>query len=147
MKINQEKRPIGKFFFRPSTLKDAFGFKAAQLRGGSCARTFLPNTAAIPESSSRPIIVPRFQLGHLVAPDLKDAYYARIHIEHSNIVEAIERQHGRAARQAMRKHLHNSLERVRALALASGAKTTDAEQKAAAASLFAEVKRPLRVNR
>ena len=89
----------------------------------------------------RPIIVPRFQLGRLVTPELKDAYYARIHVEHRSIVHAIERQDGRAARQAMRKHLSNSLERVRALALASGVATTDAEQEAAAASLFAELQR------
>jgi GntR family transcriptional repressor for pyruvate dehydrogenase complex len=91
----------------------------------------------------RPMIVPRFQLGYVVAPGLKDTYYARIHNEHRSIVDAIERRDGRAARQAMRKHLHNSLERVRALALASGVETTDAEQKAAAASLFADLKRPV----
>lgn len=90
----------------------------------------------------RPIIVPRFQLGHVVAAGFKDAYYARIHAEHRSIVHAIERQDGRAARQAMRKHLCNSLERIRALALASGVASTDAEQEAAAASLFAELQRP-----
>ncbi|ANT52771.1 FadR/GntR family transcriptional regulator [Mesorhizobium amorphae] len=88
----------------------------------------------------RPVIVPRFQLGHVVVPELKDAYYARIHSEHRKIVEAIEKQDGRAARDAMRKHLQNSLERVRALALASGVETTDAAQKAAAASLFSDLK-------
>ena len=46
----------------------------------------------------RPIIVPRFQLGHVVVSELKDAYYARIHAEHRSIVDAIERQDGRAAR-------------------------------------------------
>jgi GntR family transcriptional repressor for pyruvate dehydrogenase complex len=89
----------------------------------------------------RPIIVPRFQLGHVVAPELKDAYYARIHAEHRSIVDAIEGKDSRAAREAMRIHLCNSLERVRALALASGVETTEAEQKAAAAALFAELKR------
>ncbi|WP_189510128.1 MULTISPECIES: FadR/GntR family transcriptional regulator [unclassified Mesorhizobium] len=90
-----------------------------------------------------PIIVPRFQLGYVVEPALKDSYYARIHNEHKAIVDAIERQDGRAARQAMRKHLHNSLGRVRALARASGVEATDAEQKAAAASLFTDMKRPV----
>ena len=90
----------------------------------------------------RPIIVPRFQLGRLVTPELKDAYYARIHVEHRSIVDAIDRQDSGAARRAMRKHLYNSLERIRALALAAGIVTTDAEQEAAAVSLFAELKRP-----
>lgn len=88
----------------------------------------------------RPVIVPRFQLGHVVAPELKDAYYARIHAEHRKIVEAIEKQDVRAARQAMRKHLANSLERIRALALATGIATTDAEQQEAAAALFADLR-------
>lgn len=90
----------------------------------------------------RPIIFPRFQLGHVVAPQQMDAYYARIHAEHKSVVEAIERQEPRAARQAMRKHLQNSLERVRALALASGVGTTSAEQTAVAAALFAGLKKP-----
>ncbi|TIT67436.1 MAG: FCD domain-containing protein, partial [Mesorhizobium sp.] len=91
----------------------------------------------------RPMIVPRFQLGYVVEPALKDSYYARIHSEHKAIVDAIERQDGRAARQAMRKHLHNSLGRVRALARASGVEATDAEQKAAAAALFTEKNKPV----
>ena len=91
----------------------------------------------------RPMIVPRFQLGYVVEPPLKDSYYARIHSEHKAIVDAIERQDGSKARQAMRKHLHNSLGRVRALAKASGVEATEADQKAAAASLFNEMKRPV----
>lgn len=90
----------------------------------------------------RPMIVPRLQLGYVVAPELKDTYYDRIHKEHRAIVDAIDRQDDSAARRAMRRHLHNSLERVRALAEASGVATTDAEQKAAAASLFADMKQP-----
>ncbi|RVC63968.1 FadR family transcriptional regulator, partial [Mesorhizobium sp. M4B.F.Ca.ET.088.02.2.1] len=39
--------------------------------------------------------------------------------------------------------LHNSLGRVRALARASGVEATDAEQKAAAASLFTEMNKPM----
>ena len=89
----------------------------------------------------KPMIVPRLRLGYVVAPGVKDTYYARIHNEHSSIVAAIERQDGRTARQAMRKHLHNSLMRVRSLAEASGVEATDAEQQGAAASLFAELKR------
>jgi GntR family transcriptional repressor for pyruvate dehydrogenase complex len=95
----------------------------------------------------RPVIVPRFQLGHVVSPELKDAYYARIHSEHAKIVQAIDKQDSRAAREAMRKHLTNSLERVRALALASGVEVTDAKQEAAAASLFAELKGPISAGR
>jgi GntR family transcriptional repressor for pyruvate dehydrogenase complex len=88
----------------------------------------------------RPIIVPRYQLGYVVKPEFTDNYYARIHAEHSRIVEAIEQQKAGAARTAMRRHLHNSLERVRTLARESGAATTDQEQKAAAASLFARMR-------
>lgn len=90
----------------------------------------------------RPMIVPRYRLGYVVAPDLSDRYYRGIHKEHRAIVDAIDRQDGAAARRAMRKHLHNSLERVRALALASGVAATTGEQEAAAASLFAELKPP-----
>lgn len=93
----------------------------------------------------RPIIVPHYRLGHVVASELRDAYYARIHAEHRRIVDAIERRDGRAARQAMRKHLRNSLERVRALARASGVETKDGERTAAAAALFAKMKRSVSV--
>jgi len=88
----------------------------------------------------KPMIVPRYKLGYVVAPARKDTYYARIHREHEAIVDAIERRDSDSARRAMRRHLLNSLERVRALAQASGIKTTDAEQKAAAEALFAELK-------
>lgn len=84
----------------------------------------------------RPIIAPRYQLGYLVTPQRKESYYARIHTEHKAIVDAIEKRDANAARRAMRKHLHNSLQRVRALALASGVETADAQQKDAAAALF-----------
>lgn len=67
----------------------------------------------------RPLIVMRFQLGHIVLPELKDAYYARIHSEHDRIVTAIEAGDPVAAREAMRTHLANSLERVRAFAAAA----------------------------
>jgi len=89
----------------------------------------------------QPMIVPRYRLGYVVPTEIKDAYYQRIHREHSAIVTAIERQDARAARQAMRKHLSNSLERVRALAQASGVETQVAEQEAAAAALFTELGR------
>lgn len=88
----------------------------------------------------KPMIVPRYQLGYVVASGRKDTYYARIHNEHEAIVGAIERQDAGAARRAMRKHLLNSLERVRGLAQASGVETTDGVQKAAAEALFAEMK-------
>jgi DNA-binding FadR family transcriptional regulator len=85
----------------------------------------------------RPIIVPRFQLGHVVASEYKESYYARIHSEHEHIVAAIERRDARTARQAMRRHLMNSLDRVRALALASGVGPADGEQMNTSATLFA----------
>jgi GntR family transcriptional repressor for pyruvate dehydrogenase complex len=91
----------------------------------------------------RPMIVPRFQLGHIVSAEIKEAYYGRIHAEHDAIVEAIERRDGPTAREAMRMHLANSLERVRALALASGIEQSDALQKHAVEMLFAQLKRPL----
>jgi DNA-binding FadR family transcriptional regulator len=91
----------------------------------------------------RPMIVPRFQLGHVVSTELKEAYYARIHAEHEAIVQAIERRNGPEARKAMREHLMNSLERVRALALATGIDKSEAFQVHAFESLFATLKQPL----
>ncbi len=85
----------------------------------------------------RPKIVPRLQLGYVVSPELKDPYYARIHREHKAIVDAIDRQDGRVARQAMRRHLHSSLERVRGLAQASGVETVG--QEGSASALFTEL--------
>ncbi|MFI0849048.1 FadR/GntR family transcriptional regulator [Mesorhizobium sp. IMUNJ 23232] len=89
----------------------------------------------------RPMIVPRYQLGYVVEPRLKEAYYKRIHGEHVAIVDAIERGDGAAARRAMRKHLQNSLERVRALAQTSGVTAADTDQHAAAAALFEGMRR------
>ncbi|MGE3290897.1 MAG: FadR/GntR family transcriptional regulator [Geminicoccaceae bacterium] len=89
----------------------------------------------------RPLIVPRFQLGHVVTPELKEAYYTRIHSEHCGIVDAIDRRDEQAARGAMREHLHNSLERIRALALAAGIVASDAGPAASAFDMFAELKR------
>ncbi|MFD2249155.1 DNA-binding FadR family transcriptional regulator [Pseudochelatococcus lubricantis] len=90
----------------------------------------------------RPIIAPRFRLGHIVASEYKEAYYARIHAEHDSIVAAIERRDAPAAREAMRQHLQNSLERVRALALATGINADDATQPQASGTLFAGLKIP-----
>ena len=90
----------------------------------------------------RPMIVPRYQLGYIVEPRLTDAYYRRIHREHVAIVDAIARKDGAAARRAMRKHLHNSLERVRTLAQTSGVNATNVDQQAAAAALFEQMRRP-----
>jgi DNA-binding FadR family transcriptional regulator len=83
----------------------------------------------------KPLIYPRFQLGHIVAPEHKGSYYARIHAEHEAIVAAIEDGDATQARRAMRTHLGNSLERVRALALASGIEAAD--RTSSAATLFA----------
>ena len=65
-------------------------------------------------------IAPRLALGFLLAPGVKDEYFDRIHGEHEAIVVAIEAQDEAAARAAMRSHLANSLERLRALARAAG---------------------------
>jgi len=84
----------------------------------------------------RPMIVPRYQLGYLVDARQTEAYYERIHAEHVAIVDAIAARDAAGARRAMRKHLHNSLERVRALAGNSAASTGEADQRAAAVALF-----------
>lgn len=65
-------------------------------------------------------IGPRLQLGYVLLPALKDEYFDRIHAEHAGIVEAIEARDPERARHAMRVHLTNSLERLRALAKAAG---------------------------
>jgi DNA-binding FadR family transcriptional regulator len=91
----------------------------------------------------RPMIVPRFQLGHVVNPELKEAYYAKIHTEHDAIVRAIERKNGLEARKAMRQHLMNSLERVRALALTTGVDKSEVLQQTAFESLFGTLKQPI----
>jgi GntR family transcriptional regulator, transcriptional repressor for pyruvate dehydrogenase complex len=93
----------------------------------------------------RPMIVPRFQLRLVVSAELKEAYYVRIHAEHDAIVKAIERRNAAQARTAMREHLANSLERVRALAFAAGIDQSDSLQKHAFESLFAELTRSLAV--
>ena len=84
----------------------------------------------------KPIIVPRYRLGYLVPQERKKGYYARIHAEHKAVVDAIERRDAAAARRAMRRHLSNSLQRLRALALASGVDTDGARQQGAGAPLF-----------
>jgi DNA-binding FadR family transcriptional regulator len=91
----------------------------------------------------RPMIVPRFQLGYIVSRELKEAYYARIHAEHDTIVRAIERKIGAEARKAMREHLANSLERVRALGFGSGVDNSDPVQKLAFESLFGRLTQSL----
>lgn len=65
-------------------------------------------------------IAPRLALGYLIAAGVKDDYFDRIHGEHEAIVVAIEAGDDTAARTAMRVHLANSLERLRALARAAG---------------------------
>ncbi len=67
-----------------------------------------------------PGIVPRFQLSHLVANEQKDSYYERIHGEHDAIVCAIEAADEATARENMRIHLLNGLERLKALARSLG---------------------------
>lgn len=64
-------------------------------------------------------IAPRLALGYLLAARVKDDYFDRIHGEHEAIVLAIEARDEAAARTAMRVHLANSLERLRALARAA----------------------------
>lgn len=65
-------------------------------------------------------IAPRLALGYFLSAPAKAEYFARIHGEHEAIVAAIEAGDDTAARAAMRRHLANSLERVRALARAQG---------------------------
>ncbi len=65
-------------------------------------------------------IGPRLQLSYILLQSLKDDYFDRIHGEHEAIVAMIERQDAEGARLAMRTHLTNSLERLRALARAAG---------------------------
>lgn len=65
-------------------------------------------------------IGPRLRLGYILLPSLKEEYFDRIHGEHRAVVEAIERRNPDHAREAMRTHLSNSLERLRALAKATG---------------------------
>ena len=65
-------------------------------------------------------IGPRLRLGYILVPALKDEYFDRIHGEHRAVVEAIEQRNPDLARDAMRQHLTNSLERLRALASAAG---------------------------
>ena len=65
-------------------------------------------------------LVPRLQLGYVLADDVKEGYFARIHEEHAAIVAAIEEQSGDLARRMMRQHLTNSLARLRALELSAG---------------------------
>ena len=84
----------------------------------------------------RPLIVPRFQLGHIVTADLKDGYYARIHCEHQRIVSAIVAGNPAAAREAMRQHLVNSLERLKALGAAAGIGADRSPDVDAARALF-----------
>ena len=69
-----------------------------------------------------PTIVPRYLLSNLVSSEIKDRYYRRIHGEHEAIVSAIECKNGDDARKAMRTHLENSLERIRALSRSVGIK-------------------------
>lgn len=65
-------------------------------------------------------LVPRLQLSYVLSESLKEDYFDRIHGEHEAVVAAIEAQDPEAARGAMRQHLTNSLERLRALARATG---------------------------
>lgn len=88
----------------------------------------------------KPLIYPRFQLGHLVAAENKESYYARIHSEHDAIVTAIEARDVEGARHAMRTHLENSLERVRALAQASGIEPNQRVGEMQTSTLFAGLK-------
>ncbi len=68
----------------------------------------------------RPAIVPRFQLNNLVEKDHKETYYLHVHNEHDAIVSAIEAKDAALARESMRVHLLNSLERFKGLAHSLG---------------------------
>ena len=77
------------------------------------------------------ILGPRLHLGYVLLPSLKDEYFNRIHDEHHAIVTAIEHRNADDARKAMRTHLFNSLERLRALGRTIGA--TSASERTMAA--------------
>ena len=68
----------------------------------------------------KPAIVPRFQLNNLVDKDHKETFYQHAHNEHEAIVRAIEAQDEESARETMRAHLLNSLERFKGLAHSLG---------------------------
>jgi GntR family transcriptional repressor for pyruvate dehydrogenase complex len=70
----------------------------------------------------RPIIVPRIRLGALVSEEAKENYEQIIRTEHEAVVASIEAGDERAARENMRTHLLNSLERLRSLAASYGVK-------------------------
>lgn len=82
----------------------------------------------------RPIITPRFRLSQVISENVMPSYFERIHIEHEAVVAAIERRDAPGARRAMRIHLQNSLERVKALARASG--VTDVQGNDNASTFF-----------
>ncbi|SDE93845.1 DNA-binding transcriptional regulator, FadR family [Paracoccus isoporae] len=90
----------------------------------------------------RPLIVPRHQLGQIVSAELKDSYYARIHDEHQRIVAAIVAGDPQAARDAMRAHLLNSLERMKALGAAVGVRSDRSPDLEAARALFSGLSKP-----
>jgi GntR family transcriptional regulator, transcriptional repressor for pyruvate dehydrogenase complex len=68
----------------------------------------------------KPIIVRRIKLSAIVENESKSEFEHLIHEEHEAIVAAIEARDEKRARQNMRSHLVNSLERVRTLAASYG---------------------------
>lgn len=61
------------------------------------------------------VIIPPSQLIHNWQPMLSRDYLSRMHDEHKNIAEAINKGDIEASRQAMRLHLTESLKRYKAL--------------------------------
>lgn len=90
----------------------AFHLSIAEASGNSFFLSFL--------RFLEPIVAPRYRLSTLVSEAFKDRYYEQIHREHEAVVVAIENRRPAAAREAMRTHLQNSLERLRAFSKAAG---------------------------
>jgi GntR family transcriptional repressor for pyruvate dehydrogenase complex len=93
----------------------------------------------------KPIIVPRIKLSALVGRESKVQYYRVIQLEHESVVAAIDEKDEPGAREAMRRHLSNSLERVRKLGESSSKWRLERNRKATP-SLMREFARDIAAN-
>lgn len=83
----------------------AFHLGIAQATGNPYFREILAHFGAL--------LIPRTRITSLQAPPRAPDYLRRVHREHDEIYNAIERQDADSARAAMRIHLTNSRERLR----------------------------------